>query len=191
MGFLDGLLGRKEPPPPKLDNLFALPSAAITLQVSLGFEPTGSGSVVFRPVRGVAFDEVRTELTAILGIDGGAPVETATDSFGFTWLVRRTSPPDVAALVTDLHAVNASLTDNGFGPSLLATLVWFGHADGRRLAVVYLYKQGTFYPFAPVDDAARSRDQVLGCRCATSSAPTCRSSPTCPAGSRSGTPRGR
>lgn len=161
MGFLDGLLGRKEPPAPKLDNLFALPAAAITLQVSLGFTPTGSGSVVFRAVNGVAFDELRDELTAILGVDGGAPIETSADSFGYTWLVRRTAPPDVAALVTDLHAVNATLTDNGFGPSLLATVVWFAHDDGRRLAVVYLYKQGTFYPFAPVDDAARRRDQML------------------------------
>ena len=161
MGFLDGLLGRRRAAAPQLDNLFALPSAALTLQVSLGFEPTGEGAVAFRAVEGVAFERLQDELRDILGIDGGAPVEVVTDTFGFQWLVRRTSPPDVAALVTDLHAVNSTLQDNGFGPSLLCSTVMFAHADGRRLAMVYLYKQGTFYPFVPVDAAAHRRDQML------------------------------
>ena len=40
MGFLDGLLGRKKPARPNLDALFAIPSAAITLQVSMDFMST-------------------------------------------------------------------------------------------------------------------------------------------------------
>ena len=34
MGFLDSLLGRTKPVQPKLDDLFGLPSAAITLQAA-------------------------------------------------------------------------------------------------------------------------------------------------------------
>jgi hypothetical protein len=57
----------------------------------------------------------------------------------------------------------------GFGPSLLCTLVTFAdQADpeahqtaGRRLALVYLYKQGTFYPFAPKPGGAKERDNLL------------------------------
>jgi len=48
VGFLDTLLGRTKPVQPKLDDLFALPSAAIQLQAATGFTPTGSGSVCFR-----------------------------------------------------------------------------------------------------------------------------------------------
>ena len=44
MGFLDALLGRTKVPPPNLDNLFALPSATVTLQVATDFKPTGTGS---------------------------------------------------------------------------------------------------------------------------------------------------
>jgi hypothetical protein len=38
-------------------------------------------------------------------------------------------------------------------------MVSFADADGRRLAVVYLYKRGTFYPFAPL--SGQMRDNAL------------------------------
>ena len=49
-----------------------------------------------------------------------------------------------------MHAVNTALESNGFGPQLLCSLVNFTDTQGRRLALVYLYKRGTFYPFAPM-----------------------------------------
>ena len=68
---------------------------------------------------------------------------------------------DVAGLVTDLHAINSTLENDGYGPALLCSLVTFAAASGRRLALVYLYKRGTFYPFAPVPGAAQQRDTAL------------------------------
>jgi hypothetical protein len=62
----------------------------------------------------------------------------------------------VEALVTDLHAVNSSLVDNGFGPQLLCTLVAFSDEQERRLALIYLYKRGSFYPFAPLSGERRN-----------------------------------
>ncbi len=149
MGFLDAILGRSKPARPDLDQLFGLPSAAITLQASLDFAPTGSGSVAFRAPEGRAFADVQADVQALLDADGGPQVQAQVDTYGYTWLVCRTDPPDVSALVTDLHAVNASLQDSGFGTTLLCSLVGFLGTDGRRLGLVYLYKQGTFYPFAP------------------------------------------
>jgi hypothetical protein len=61
--------------------------------------------------------------------------------------------------VTDLHAVNTTLEEQGFGPGLLCSLVSFTDPTGRRLGLVYLYKQGTFYPFAPLD--GQRRDNIL------------------------------
>ncbi len=87
--------------------------------------------------------------------DGAAPVEISTDNYGFTWLVCRHAADDVAGLVTDLHAVNSSLVDGGFGPQLLCTLIGFRDESGRRLGIVYLYKRGTFYPFAPLEKERR------------------------------------
>jgi hypothetical protein len=163
VGFLDTLLGRTKPVQPKLDDLFALPSAAITLEAGTTFKPTGSGSVCFRPVEGRSFSDVQKEVQELLdmsaGEDGALPVEVTKDSYGFTWLVSSRMSDQLDALVTDLHAVNSSLVDAGFGPQLLCTLVAFRDDAERRLALVYLYKRGTFYPFAPLD--GEHRDNAL------------------------------
>ena len=55
MGLLDTLLGRSKPVQPNLDQLFGLPSAALTLEVNGTFRPTGYGSVCYRKAEGVAF----------------------------------------------------------------------------------------------------------------------------------------
>ena len=160
MGFLDTLLGRTKPVQPKLDALFSLPTAAITIQASMGFLPTGTGSVCFRAAEGRAFQDIESDVRELLSMGAdAAQVEVTNDSYGFTWLVCRHSSDDMEALVTDLHAVNRSLADGGFGPQLLCTLVGFTDPRGRKLGVVYLYKRGTFYPFAPT--AGEHRDNAL------------------------------
>jgi hypothetical protein len=166
MGFWDAVLGRTKPTGPNLDSLFALPSASMTLQVSLDMLPTGSGSVSFRAPEGRAFADVEADVRALIDAGGGHPVELTQDSFGFTWLVVTTDPPDVPGVVTDVHAANTSLEQAGFGPQLLCSLVSFRDPNGVGLALVYLFKRGTFYPFVPVGDplTATQRDNVMELR---------------------------
>ncbi|WP_251093080.1 hypothetical protein [Streptomyces sp. Caat 7-52] len=164
MGLLDILLGRTKPVAPDLDRLFALPSAAVTLEAAAGFTPTGSGAVCFATVEGAAFEQMHREVQALLDADTdrtGPPVELRRDGYGYSWLVSRRSPDQLPQLVNDLHAVNSSLEVNGFGPQLLCSLAAFADGSGRRLALVYLYKRGTFYPFAPLSGAAERRDTAL------------------------------
>ena len=159
MGFLDSLLGRSKPQQADLDALFAIPDAGITLQSALGFEPTGRGAVCFRAAEGPAFTQTMQDVVALLDNDDDPDVELSTDEFGFAWLLAR--QPDLPSLATDLHAVNTSLEAQGFGPALLCSLVSFPDASGRSLALVYLYKRGTFYPFAPGSSGSRQRDNLL------------------------------
>jgi hypothetical protein len=186
MGFLDILLGRTKAVAPDLDQLFGLPSAAVTLQAAAGFVPTGTGAVCFATVEGAAFAEVHREVRELLDADaqrwsspgpngagsdeagsdgaekgGGSPVELSRDEYGYSWLVSRRAPDDLPALVSDLHAVNSALESSGFGPQLLCSVASFQDTDGRRLGLVYLYKRGTFYPFAPLAGAGQRRDSAL------------------------------
>lgn len=69
MGFLDVLFGRSRPVKPDLDQLFGLPSAAITLQAAIGFTPTGAGSVCFAAIEGGAFAQVQQEVRDLLDTD--------------------------------------------------------------------------------------------------------------------------
>ena len=97
----------------------------------------------------------------MLAADGG-PAEQVHDSYGYTWLVCKHPADDVSGLVTELHAVNSSLEAAGFGAALLCSVVGFtGEINGsaRTLGLVYLYKRGTFYPFAPL--AGQRRDNAL------------------------------
>jgi hypothetical protein len=164
MGLLDILLGRTKPVLPDLDQLFALPSASVTLEAAAGFTPTGTGAVCFATVEGSAFEQTHREVQALLDADAdrdGPPVELAQDKYGYSWLVSRRSPEQLSELVNDLHAVNSSMEVNGFGPQLLCSLAGFQGEGGRRLALVYLYKRGTFYPFAPLPGDGQRRDNAL------------------------------
>jgi hypothetical protein len=198
VGLLDALLGRSKPVRPNLDRLFAIPSAAVTLQSGADLAPTGLGSVCFATVEGGAFKQLQRDVRELLDADrerGGVPVEFSQDEYGYTWLLARHPPDDVPSLVNDLHAVNTLLSEGGFGPQLLCSLVGFrsvgapgtgsreGASEGaeqpapssggartpgggrmpgyRSLALVYLYKRGTFYPFAPVPGAGERRDNEL------------------------------
>lgn len=165
MGLWDSILGRSKVTKANLDALFMVPSAAITLQTAAGLTPTGSGSVCFRGATGAAFAQTQSDIVALLNDDPDVPdVKVTQDSFGFTWLVVQRDPMDTAGLCTDLHAVNTTLESQGFASGLLCSLVAFSDAAGRRAGLVYLYKQGTFYPFAPEASASphdQRRDNLL------------------------------
>ncbi|QZY28050.1 PspA-associated protein PspAB [Nocardioides coralli] len=160
MGLWEAITGRRREVRPDLDALFGVPGAAITLQTATGFTPTGSGSVCYRAATGTAFAEMQSEVIRLIESDPDAPeVSVTADSYGFTWLTVTDDPDDVAGLCTDLHAVNTSLEAQGFGTGLLCSLIPFSDRTGRRLGLVYLYKQGTFYPFAPT--GPQQRDNLL------------------------------
>jgi len=160
MGFLDVLLGRTRPVKPNLDVLFALPSAADTLQAALDLRPTGAGAVCFKHAEGAAAATAHSDLTALLALDPSTAVTVTRDQYGYTWVTCTCPDPDLPALVTDLHAVNTTLADAGFGPALLCTVIGFTNAGhDRRLGLVYLFKRGTVYPFAPT--RSNHRDTAL------------------------------
>ena len=166
MGLFDSILGRSKPVQPDLDALFRLPSAVLSLQAAMDIQPTGSGSVAFRAPAGRAFSEVQGEIEALLAapdLDGrpGPSVRVTLDSFGFTWIVLEHEADDVPGLVTDLHTVNSTLKDTGFGSTLLCSLIAMRTPQGSPLALVYLFKQGTFYPFAPLPGSTTQRDTML------------------------------
>jgi len=158
MGFFDSILGRSKPPEADLDVLFAVPQAVISMQME-GFTPTGSGSVCFRDVEGQADDTAMADAEKIISSSPGSTVTRSDDRFGFHWLTVTRTDADVSGLVTDLHAANSSLADAGFSSALLCSTVVFTTPAGKPFGLVYLYKRGTFYPFAP--DTGERRDNSL------------------------------
>lgn len=162
MGLLDILRGQRRPRRANLDNLFALSTAYPTLRAGLGLESTGRAGVCFKAIEAGAFDELMRDLDQILRLaedEGGGRLARHEDEFGFQWVVL--ADPDLDDLVTTTHVVNQTLEERGFSERLLCSVFGFRGEDGP-VDLVYGYKRGTFYPFAP--RAERRRDNALELR---------------------------
>lgn len=161
MGLWETIRGERRQKKANLDSLFFIPSAAITLETAAGIKPTGAGSVCFRAADGAAFSDAQSEIVALIKANPEAPeVELSRDDYGFSWLLARRDAADVGGLCTDLHVVNTTLEEQGFGQGLLCSLVGFRDANGTSIGLVYLYKQGTFYAFVPRPDGSQTRDNL-------------------------------
>lgn len=166
MKFLDALLGRSKPKQANLDALFALPGAAITLEAGAGLRSSGQAAVCFKPASGQGFAATSSELTELLSMavkEAGSTLRVEDDQYGYRWVVL--GDPDLEDLVTSVHLVNSTLEERGFGPQLLCSVFGFtGAGDGERCHLVYLYKRGTFYPFAPRPGEHRDNELELRVR---------------------------
>jgi hypothetical protein len=171
MKFLDVLLGRTKPTQAKLDALFGLSGAAITLEAALGMKPSGEAAVCFKPASSADFAATADELTELLELavkESGSTLRVADDRFGYRWVVL--GDPDLEDLVTSAHMANSTLEERGYGPQLLCSVFPFdapgspGSPARQRCYLVYLYKRGTFYPFAPLEGERRDNELELRVR---------------------------
>ena len=159
MGIRDVLFGRKKLAEPKEDKVFALTTAAVTLDTELGLKTAGVAAVAFKPQSSgefrSAFDDVDKLIEAVAQSCGSA-VERKSDEYGFDWLIVR--DPDLEDLVTTVHALAGEMTAQGFGAQLLAATFRF---DGGAHPVYWIYgfKRGAFWPFVPIGD--QKRDNAL------------------------------
>jgi hypothetical protein len=164
--FLDALLGRTKPKQANLDALFALSGAAVTLEAATGMRSSGQAAVCFKPASGAGFAATSAELTELLELavkEAGSTLRVSDDSYGYRWIVL--GDPDLEDLVTSVHMVNSTLEEHGFGPQLLCSVFGFASPSGaERCHLVYLYKRGTFYPFAPRGDQRRDNELELRVR---------------------------
>ena len=147
MGLLDTLLGRKRLPQAKLDKLFALSTANVTLEAELGLRSSGAAAVIFKPLSAGEFVRVENELQELLEVaarDSGSQVRRHEDTYGYTWLIVRDA--DFEDLVATTHLIGSELKARGFEEQLLAAVFRF---EGREHPVylVYGYKRGAFWPF--------------------------------------------
>jgi hypothetical protein len=152
VGLGNILFGRKKLGGAKLDKLFALSSAHVTLEVELGLRSSGQAGVVFKPLSAGEFTQAEQEIDELLGVAAqstGARVRRRSDTFGFQWLVF--DDPDFEDLVASVHLVSSELQGRGFGEQLLAAIFRFEGRE-RPIHLVYGFKRGTFWPFVPTGE---------------------------------------
>ncbi len=162
MGLFDVLRGERTPQRADLDALFALGSAALTMEAGMGLRTTGHAGVCFKGVEAAVFEALMRETEELLhatSSDSGTTIGRSEDEMGFTWLV--INDPDLDDLVTTTHVLSRSLEERGFGERLLCAVFGFDGEPGQ-VDLVYGYRRGYFYPFAP--RTGRTRDNALELR---------------------------
>jgi PspAB-like protein len=160
MGLRDVLFGKKKLAEPAAERLFALTTAAVTLDTELDLRPAGAGAIVFKPLSAAEFARAQSDIDQLLdavAADCGAKLERSEDSFGYQWIVVR--DPDLTDQVTAVHAVAAGLEEQGFGPQLLAAVFRFDGAE-HPVYFIYGFKRGAFWPFVPKGEG-QERDNAL------------------------------
>ena len=153
MGLTDVLFGgRKRLKGAKLDKLFALSTAQVTLETELGLRSAGVTAVMGKPLSAGEFARAEQEIDELLGVvaqTSGSEVRRRSDSYGYQWLVVRDR--DFEDLVTTVHLVASEFANRGFGDRLTAALFAFEGRD-RTTYLIYGFKQGTFWPFVPTGE---------------------------------------
>ena len=163
MGFLDTLLGKRKVAGPAPDRLFAITTAAITLESQLGLKGRGKAAIVFQPLATSDFTQISKDVEETVratGQETGTTVESKDDSYGYRWFVL--SDPDVDDLAVGLNAISESLETGGYGDRILCAVFAFADDSGSPVYFIYNYKRGAWYPFVPAaGEQQRSNEREL------------------------------
>ena len=161
MGVRDVLFGRKKLSEPKEDRLFALTTAAVTLDTELGLEPAGAAAIAFKPQSSGEFRSAFADVDKLVDAVAeqcGSKIERKTDEYGFDWVI--VHDDQLEDLVGAAHTLASELTAQGFGSQLLAAIFRF---QGYEHPVYWIYgfKRGAWWPFIPLDDKTRDNAKEL------------------------------
>lgn len=165
--FMDVVLGSSKLPKAKSEKLFAISTASVTLESSLGLKPSGYAGICFKPIGSSAYESARKEIQELLEYSSketDSEFRLEKDEFNFLWAIFK--DPDFDDLVANIHLVSQTLEERGFGEQILCAIYRFdsepeagaasGNTDGRKAVYwIYSFKQGTYYPFIPLSGKQR------------------------------------
>jgi len=155
------LFSRRPAPQPTSDNLPAILQAAPILLSELDLVPSGEAGICLKPVASNNTADSPPGVTELLKdlIDTS---NVTTDGLGFSWILFKNA--DLPELETKVHQVHDAIAGSDAKARLLCTVFGFvpkvlpGEGSVR---MVYLTRQATWYPFAPVSASARNNELEL------------------------------
>jgi hypothetical protein len=156
MGLFDILTGKRKMKAPAESRLFAMSTAAITLEMTLELRSSRKAAIVFQPLATADFSSIVADMEEVLrgtGEDTGTGVAKTDDSFGYRWMVL--SDPDFEDLVVGINVVSQALQDGGYGERILCAVFAFRDARDQPVYWIYNYKRGAYYPFVPAGGEQR------------------------------------
>jgi len=164
VGILSVLFGRKRLPRSKTEGLGAVAAAELSMRTSLGMDPGRRGGLAMRVLSGSRFEQLRSDVDRVLQIaarDLGSQVALRGDDLGYLWAV--ITDEDFPDLVAAVQVGAQMVVEEGFRDQLLCAVFPFKARDGGEpLHLVYSFRRGRFYAFAP--RRGRTRDTAMELR---------------------------
>ena len=147
MGLFDILTGRRKVKQPAESRLFAMSTAAVSLEMTLELKSSGKAAIVFQPLATADFSSIVSDMEEVLrgtGEDTGTGVERTDDDFGYRWMVL--SDDEFEDLVVGINVVSQALQDGGYGERILCAVFAFRDAHDNPVYWIYNYKRGVVLP---------------------------------------------
>ncbi len=161
MSVFDALFGNTRRAKPKMDPLFALPTALVDLEAA-GIRPRGVGGLCVRSPEGGTFTAAIDEIDGVLDLyrgEHGLSLATPSDALGFRWWVLTAVDDGLDDVVTGVHMVGEELRQRGYGDALVAAAFPLEESGSGPFTLIYNYRRGRYYPFAP-SGGQRERDNA-------------------------------
>jgi len=163
MGFLDVLTGRRKLKQPAPDRIFAMSTAAVSLELEVGLKSAEEAAIVFQPIANAEFDGIVRDMEEVVrgtGEETGTRIRKEDDSFGYRWMILQDQ--DFEDLVVGVNGVSTALQGGGYGDRILAAVFPFRDESAKPVYFIYNYKRGAFYPFVPAGgDERRDTEREL------------------------------
>lgn len=161
--ILDAIRGKSELPRAKLDRLFAISTASITMEANLGLSPGGAAGICLKPIESSRYEAARSEIEDLLKYSAretGTKYRVEKDEYRYLWVVLE--DPDFDDLVVNVHLVSTTMVEHGFGEQLLCALYQFRGRDGP-VYWIYSFKGALTTPSLPSRGIIGTARSSFGC----------------------------
>lgn len=152
------IFGAGAPPKGRLEPLFRLPAAALSLELATSWYFDGRAGQAVKRREGKASDEALFEgeqLLRLLAEEFQVKVRAEDDSYGYRWFLLQAPRLDDA--VPALHGLAEVWRDKGLEGQLLAAVFSFSRKEDPHPGyLIYNYRRARFYSFIPGEGDQRN-----------------------------------
>ncbi|GIU71739.1 MAG: hypothetical protein KatS3mg003_1218 [Candidatus Nitrosocaldaceae archaeon] len=127
-------------------DIFALPSASISLDIKLGLKSSNRAAICIKESSGnfrYALDEIR----GFFEVSKELSYREVKDRYGYIWFI--ITADGIEELVASIDAIADIVIEHGFEDNILAAI--FEFVNSHKMYLFYRFKSKRFYPFIPYD----------------------------------------
>lgn len=131
------------------NDLIALSRVSLAIETEMNYEPARTAALAFSDIDSTDFDKALDEVKGVIQNsddtqDANLDIE---DIHGTQWIV--VQDESIESLVANLQYGASAMESVKYSSRLLAAVLPFENEENNKIYVIYSFRRGKFYPFAP------------------------------------------